>query len=317
MKGKKVLFFDSDRKACRIAERAIAATGSSIETIRNERNLFQRSDLEHFDLIILSLEHEKDWSRTFEDIEKHADGTKLLLNISSPADEYIPMMTEKTYLRNLIAKSDGPLDTEEIIVTTEKIFREDIFGLDKYMMWGVEPVAIKVTDSKDKAKYIGEVSQYATRLGCPPRAVELVETVTDEFVTNAVFNAPRDENGNPKYAHLNRRESVTLSPEEQAELYYCCDGRFLCVAQRDPFGALTRETVINYLARCLKGGPGQILYSSGGAGLGLFRVFKSLSKFIINLCPGTMTEVIALIDLRVNMKKFKQYPKSLHFFQRD
>lgn len=317
MKDKKVLFFDSDRKACRIAERAIAATGSIIETIRDEKKLFERNDLENFALVVVSLDPKKNWSGMFEKIEKLSNDTKLLLHISAPADKYIPLMTEKTYLQNLIAKSDAPLDTEEIIITTEKIFREDIFGVDKYMMWGVEPSKIMITDSSKKTDYIGAVSSYAKKLGCPPRAIELVETVTDEFITNAIFNAPRDVNGKPKYAHLNRREIVKLPPKEQAELTYCCDGKFLCVAQRDPFGALTRETVINYLARCLEGGPGQILFSSGGAGLGLFRVFKSLSKFIINLCPGTMTEVIALIDLRVNMKKFKQYPKSLHFFQRD
>jgi hypothetical protein len=53
---------------------------------------------------------------------------------------------------------------------------------------------------------------------------------------------------------------------------------------------------------------------SGGAGIGLFRVFQSLSKFIVNIEPKKRTEVIALIDLRVNMKKFRQAPKSFHIF---
>jgi hypothetical protein len=57
-----------------------------------------------------------------------------------------------------------------------------------------------------------------------------------------------------------------------------------------------------------------MLDGAGGAGIGLFRVFQSLSKFVVNVAPGRCTEVIALLDLRLNMKKFRQVPKSFHIF---
>ena len=48
--------------------------------------------------------------------------------------------------------------------------------------------------------------------------------------------------------------------------------------------------------------------------MGLFRVYRALSKLIINIRPGKLTEVIGLIDLRQSIKRFKQQPKSVHFF---
>jgi hypothetical protein len=82
-------------------------------------------------------------------------------------------------------------------------------------------------------------------------------------------------------------------------------------------GALTHDTIVSYLNRCLVKGPQQISDASGGAGIGLYRVFQSLSKFIINIEPGRRTEVISLIDLRLSMKQFRQLPKSFHIFVSD
>src|SRR5262249_51241794 len=100
-------------------------------------------------------------------------------------------------------------------------------------------------------------------------------------------------------------------------LLFACDGDYIGIAQIDPFGALTQDTVVGYLTRCLAKGPDQIEDKSGGAGIGLYRVFKSLSKFIINIYPGRRPEVIARIDPRLTMKKFKQFPKSFHIFVRE
>ena len=47
-------------------------------------------------------------------------------------------------------------------------------------------------------------------LGCNERVVELVETVADELVTNAIYNAPRTPEGEPKYARRSRRDPVEL-----------------------------------------------------------------------------------------------------------
>jgi hypothetical protein len=185
----------------------------------------------------------------------------------------------------------------------------------------VEPYRLEIRDSRDKGGYVKEVARYAARLGCNDRTIELIETVVDELATNAIFNAPRDAHGKPRYAHLPRREHVILEPHEVGTLEFACDGNFIAVSQTDPFGALTHDTIVSYLNRCLTRGPQQLHpesnAGSGGAGLGLFRVFQSLSKFVVNIDPGRKTEVISLVDLRLSMKRFRALPKSFHIFIAD
>jgi len=318
MNDRRVLFYDPDPRVVRIAERALTATGSDVHLVGTEDALRAEMEKNGYDLLMVNfdppLANKPEWRDLFDRVGERFPRTRLVLHVTARTEDYLPLMAERRFLRNLIAKNESPLEAEELIRTSEKILRSDIFGLEKYLLWGVEPYRVRVVDSREKPQYVRQVSDYASRLGCKARTIEMVETIVDEVVTNAIFNAPRDERGKPRYAHLSRREPVRLAEHEQAELLFACDGDYIGVAQVDPFGALTQETVVAYLNRCLIKGPQQVEEKQGGAGIGLFRVFQSLSKFIINIAPGKRTEVIALIDLRLTMKKFKQLPKSFHIF---
>lgn len=314
MPGRQVLFYDSDEAAGALAERAIVAAGCEATLIRDAAALAD-ADLETSDIVVLTLDDAVGpyQQRLVERTAGLFPRTRLLLHACREDHQCIEWMAQQPALSHVIAKRDEPLDAEELTVTLAKLRRGDHFGLEKYLRWGVECQRLAVRDSRDKGQYVREVSALAMRLGCSERVVELVETVVDELCTNAIFNAPRDAVGQPRYAHLNRREAVALEDRERAELTYAFDGGYFAVALRDPFGALTRETVVTYLDRCLKRTPDQ-LPGAGGAGMGLFRVYRALSKLIFNIRPGERTEVIGLIDLRQSIKRFKQQPKSLHFF---
>lgn len=321
MRGKRILFFDPDPRARRVAERALAATGSEIVSATDCEDVLAQMDGQRWDLMMLSydppLRDDARWTERLEQFDSRYPGTKLVLHSTAPTEATLPLMATRPFLRNIIAKNDEPLEPDELIITAEKLLRQDLFGLGKYLLWGVEPYRVEIRDSRKKLDYLNEVASYALALGCNERVVELIETVADELVTNAIYNAPRTETGEPKYARRSRREPVELADDEVGTLEFACDGDYIAVAQIDPFGALTQDTVVSYLNRCLVKGPEQLSEASGGAGIGLYRVFQSLSKFVINVEPGRRTEVICLIDLRLTMKRFRQQPKSFHIFIQD
>ncbi len=325
MKGRRILFYDPDPKVRRVAERALIATGSDVEVVGDETALAASIEEDGYDLLMLNFDpplgKDPKWSEILDKMGSRFPRTRLVLHATAQSEDYLPVLAERPFVRNLIAKIDEPLEPDELIVTAEKLLRNDLFGLDKYLLWGVEPYRLEIRDSRDKGRYVKEVARYAERLGCNDRTVELIETVVDELATNAIFNAPRDAHGKPRYAHLPRREHVVLDPHEVGTLEFACDGNFIAVSQTDPFGALTHDTIVSYLNRCLTRGPQQLHTdsngSSGGAGIGLYRVFQSLSKFVVNIDPGRKTEVISLIDLRLSMKRFRALPKSFHIFIAD
>lgn len=322
MRGKRILFYDPEPQARRIAERALNSTGSEMVAVADLDALDACiASGDRYDLVMINFDppvrSDERWQRSLDAIASQWPDTKLVIHTTANIEDYLSLMAERPTVRNLIAKNDNPLEPEELIITAEKLLRQDLFGLQKYLLWGVEPLCLSIRESTRKPAYLREVVRYATLLGCSKRAIEMVETVVDELVTNAIYNAPRAADGTAKYAKLSRREAVVLEEHEAGELQFACDGNYIAIAQIDPFGALTQETVVSYLNRCLVKGPRQISDASGGAGIGLYRVFQSLSKFIINIDPGRKTEVITLIDLRLSMRRFRLAGKSFHIFIAD
>src|SRR5262245_1646133 len=322
MHGRRILFYDPDPKVQRIAERALIATGSDVDIATNQVDLLKLIEADGYDLLIVNFDPpmrgDPKWSEVFDILAVRFPRTRLVLHATAPSEDYLPLLAERRFVRNLIAKNNEPLEPEELIATAEKLLRGDLFGLDKYLLWGVSPLRLEIRDSREKHAYVREVSAMAERLGLGERTVALVEGIADELITNAIFNAPRDAAGRPKYALLPRRTPVALEPHEVGVLEFACDGNFIALSQSDPFGSLTQDTIVSYLNRCLvQRSPLGDASASAGAGIGLFRVFQSLSKFIVNIEPSRRTEVIALVDLRLNMKKFRQMPKSFHIFVAD
>lgn len=204
----------------------------------------------------------------------------------------------------------------DLVVTLQKLLRPDIFGLDKYFpRWGIEPISMIVRNTADKSDVLARAHDYAADLGIHPRLVPQFLTVVDESISNALYNGPCDERGVPRYAHLPRQTAVSLNDGEQITVTLRCDGARLGVSVSDPFGSLTRETIFEHLSKCFRRGRDQIDFDPGGAGIGLYVCFESLSHFVINIDAGKQTEVIGLIDVRGTYLDYVSEGKSFNVFE--
>lgn len=317
MLSKRVLYYDEDVAAQPVGERALLSAGFVPEPWDDPERLMELDPTGYDAFVLAPGVKEADgerFARLLGRMEETCPRVPVVLVLKQGAEQWTGRMLKWPSVRHMVARGKGARWATELRTVLSKRFEGEVFGLELYLDYGVRQHLIPVVDSRDKAAYVREVAELAARFELVPRMVELVETVVDELSTNAIFNAPIDSAGVPRYAHLNRRDPVVLEPEERAELRYACDGVFFAVAIVDPFGTLTRETVLGYLDRCVHRRSGEARPHTGGAGLGLFRAFRALSTLVFNLAPGVRTEVIGLIDIRRSMRQFKLEPKSLHFF---
>ncbi len=193
---------------------------------------------------------------------------------------------------------DGAIAPRDVVTTVEKVLRGELFGLDKYLPgFGVEISELEVRGALDRDTAVECIGDHAEWLGAGREARRAVESVVDELVTNAVYDAPRDADGTARYAAVDRRTKVTLRPSEHVTVRWGGDGDVLVIAVSDPFGALEPARVRERLRACLSGGDA-IEHKAGGAGLGLYTVLSHCARLAINVDRGVRTEVIATIDLR-------------------
>lgn len=210
-------------------------------------------------------------------------------------------------------KGNGVFDAGELVATCEKILRRDCFGLDKYMAgFGIELSHQVIVRAQERDLVIERLTAVVRALGGGRRLVDSVALVADELITNAVYNAPRTPDGQPRYASRSRRDKVTLEPTEYVRLDYGSDGRAFGIAVTDNFGGLTPETIRAGIARCFTEAD-QIEQKQGGAGLGIYTALGSVNQLVVNVEEGIKTEVIALWDLE-RRGRGAAAPGSLHVF---
>jgi anti-sigma regulatory factor (Ser/Thr protein kinase) len=230
------------------------------------------------------------------------------------AKQDFPLLFGSRHLTNLIGCASRTVDPHELRATVGKILDRDVFGLEKYFPAGIALEMAKASDSSGKVALIASAEEFANRYRIQPRLATLFTTVVDEFVTNALYHAPVDPSGQSRYGHLPRSKPVRLEDGEEIAIAFACDGTRLGVSVRDPFGSLTEKLLIESLARCFRGGAGQFQEKSGGAGMGFFLSFQSLSQLVVNLDPGKRTEMIGLINVKGSYREFASGNKSFNLF---
>jgi hypothetical protein len=185
-----------------------------------------------------------------------------------------------------------PVLGEELTVTVRKLIRGDLFGAEKYLLWGTDLHRTTVTRAGQRSHIVGDLAAQLRAGGHSARIASMAMLVTDELVSNAVHNAPVDAAGAHYRAELARDADLALDARHQVGLRWGCDGRYLAIEVTDNFGSLARDTVLRSLVR------NDVRSSGSGAGMGIALTYRSCDHLVFNLAPGKRTEVIALIDVR-------------------
>jgi hypothetical protein len=190
-----------------------------------------------------------------------------------------------------------PLLAEELSTTVHKLSRRDIFGLEKYLTWGVEIRELTLKSSEERRQLVSEINWDVHRANLGPRAAA-ANVIVDELLSNALFNAPVNAEGVHTHVSDDRTTTRSLVGRDQVTLRYACDARYLAIEVEDRYGSLDQETIMRCLIKASTRGRDKVSMSTRGAGIGLATVYSSCNHLVFNLEPGKRTQAIALIDVR-------------------
>lgn len=306
------LLVDADKGHARAVARVLRSVLPRLEIVER---LEEASDVRPYDFVLVNRDGlgPQEGAEVVQRFAVEQDRGRLAIFSAERQPEALAVLFGELGARNVLGRHEE-LNGVELLVTAQKMLRADIFGIEKYFPWGASRVSFVVDHSEGRDRIREQGRALAESLCIQSRLVELFCTVVDELMTNALYNAPVDERGEERFAHLRRGEPVALDQGESVEVVLCSDGRTLGCAVSDPFGSLGPSTIVDYLGRCFRRGADQISQRSGGAGLGLFTVYEACSQLVVNIAAGRRTEVIGLIDIRGRFRDFAERPKSLNVF---
>jgi hypothetical protein len=225
-----------------------------------------------------------------------ADGVAVAI-ISEPDLELMIELLALPRCENVVVKESA--DSATLAGAAARHLWGDVFGLEKHIPWGVRVYSMLVGDYQEKSVAIATISDFAASLGVRRKYLENIEKVVDELLMNALYDAPVDDTSQISAKAPARRgsdDALSDKLEQKAVVQYACDGQRFVVSVRDNYGTLKKETVLQYLDKCLHADQ-QIDRKEGGAGLGLYIVTNSVSRYMINVNPGTATEAVCVLDL--------------------
>jgi hypothetical protein len=246
---------------------------------------------------------------------KTAPGLRGILWTAEPLKRSLRVMVENPSVSNVLGRKDfesTPKPWELMLILRRLVDPNAVPSIGGYLDWGFHGYQEKVAATTARDASVVNITNFINRLQLPKRIGEMFGELAHEMLMNAMYDAPADSQGKPKYAQ-DRKADIALPENEQPTLRMATDGSKLVLQVRDPFGRLQRKHVFDGLARGLA--QGEMDTSHGGAGLGMMVCHNSTSAMFFDVVAGKQTEVTGVFELDLNLREFRTQAKSLHFFQ--
>ena len=292
-----ILIVHANRKTQRLVQRVLGSTGYGID-VADDPDQATRL-LAHLSPVLVVVDGALLVDATSRDSvaalfeAARARGVESCMTLlDSEAAQKVPAILGMGAITNLLVHP-MPVLAEELTITAQKLIRGDLFGAEKYLMWGTELHETTLVRASQRSHLVADLAHHIRARGQGARVASMAMLVADELISNAVHNAPVDANGVHHRADLPRDRELELDGPHQVRLRWGCDARYLAIEVRDHFGSLSRDTILSAL------GKRDVRESGGGAGMGIALAYRSCDHLVFNLAPGTCTEIIALIDVRV------------------
>lgn len=314
IQSKKVLFADANKKQQVIAKMALGGTGVELEIVSSAEEGREKIENGNYDLVVFDVANLE-----LGNLARAKDpkvGTVLMTSDQIP--EYLPALKQLSSIPHIVSRdeADRTFTVKNILTTVTKLLSKNLFGLEKYLSWGVDIQTKPVFSSQHRPELIDEVDAYFEKLGVRSANRDRVRIVLEEMLMNAIYDAPTDAQGKAIYNHLPRTVPVNLKPEQQGVVRYATDGMLIAVSVSDPFGSLKGDIILRYLESNYQDPNHEIntAQGKGGAGRGLHQIVENADLIVFNVNPGQRTEVIALFN--VDMKEKATRNSSFHLFVR-
>jgi CheY-like chemotaxis protein len=283
--NEKILLVDDEVDFLDVLSEFLRDEGYAASTARNAQEALELLQKETFRLLLSDIN--MPGMKGFELIKKVKQlypTLKSALITAYDVRDYIHM-AKNFDIGNIITKTT-PFNFEEVRLLVRNIITEDIFGLEHYVKSPIQSMKIKSSNE------IEQVIQKIINIMPGSRHKRKFRQALNEIIINAVYYGAKQERGDQKELWP---IDVKLAPDEEVLVSWGIDDEKVGVSVIDQKGLLAKKDVLFWLERnTTKGEDGLSVGLLDDHGKGLFITRESIDRFIVNIKPGTATEIVML-----------------------
>ncbi len=306
----KIVIFEKDIEVQTYLKVALAGIGTPFE-IAGETC----PDLSTAQLVVLGESHFGELAA----LRAQYPDVRIMLLTGQKLEESLPILSKEPESSVLFVRQahDRAFTIKTFAASIRKLATEDLFGMEKYLIWGTRVFERAIKGSADIEASVLEVNETLKGFDIKRPILSKTSRLIEELLMNVIYGAPFDAaTGKAKYNHLPRGTELVLLPAERPILRYACDGALVAISAEDPFGRLKREHVLKTLERAYGGQLGvDAAGGSAGGGNGLYQIVRAATLAVFNVDEGHQTEVIALVNLNAQFDK-QVFEPSFQFFKK-
>lgn len=292
MREQSILIVHPDRKTQRVVQRILGVTGYRVDIADDlEQGIRLMQHQAPLLVVVDGSAASSPHADAFFDTAAKGGTEACMTLLAAEAAAQMPRILGLGAVTNLLVHP-MPVLGEELTITAHKLIHRDLFGADKYLLWGTQLHVHTLARSSERAGLIAQLADAVRARGQTARVASMAMLVADELLSNAVHNAPVDSAGGHYRKDVPRETDFELDDKHTVRLRWGCDARYLAIEVTDQFGSLDRDTILHSLAKS------DVRDSGGGAGMGIALAYRSCDHLVFNLSPGKRSEIVALIDVR-------------------
>ena len=244
------------------------------------------------------------------EFSKQYEECKIIVILLEAIQQQMHNFLDRDNIESFVATNEGEFDARELILLLKKFQSKKSLGLDKYLNFPAIYNEKKILNSSDKKSALTMLEGFVVKIGGKSSRTEQYSQricdLADELLLNAIFDA------NPRMRDSHGNQTFQLNPEEMVKIKWGFDGEVFGLSVTDPFGALSRQSVLKYLDGKQKRESFSARY---GGGLGVKVIYERLHHYIVNVRENKMTEIICLLRFDKRFKDFEKKLRSFHYFR--
>lgn len=142
-------------------------------------------------------------------------------------------------------------------------------------------------------------------------------SLSDELITNAIFNAPYVDAENSRSGICRSKDHVSMEDNKKGRFLVGSDSQRVVIGCLDPYGSLNLNNLFIRIMNCYQQGVAQNINmdGEGGAGIGSYMIYNLCSSFYAIVEKGNATMICCCLPLKMSSSKRAELPKNLHYFE--
>ncbi|MGK5092359.1 cyclic nucleotide-binding domain-containing protein, partial [Deltaproteobacteria bacterium TL4] len=183
---KKVLLAENNKKQQIITKMALGGTGIELDIVENLEAGYKILAEKHYDILCSNIELIELTAFAHQQYPK----TQSVFMTSDDVQSYLPVLKRYPHISNIISRheEDRTFTVKNILITIGKLINQELFGLEKYLSWGIEIQEKVVTDSTQRSELIDQMMDYFAQMGVRRPILNKSVMIAEELLINTFAN---------------------------------------------------------------------------------------------------------------------------------